>query len=217
MSPVVLSATLSAALQVLIFAAVPFLVYVVRRQTAKGFFAYVGLIKPERRGLRPALMAAAAVVPLLVVMEHLPGLREAAAGPGTVAGNLRAAGPTPTAIYALLVGAWVQTSLSEELLFRGFIGRRLIGWWGFSSGNALQALLFGAVHVGLLSRARGAAGSGAGFSPVVYALAFAIPAAYGWVLGWLKEQAGNGSVLPCWWVHGLGNTIAWAVVAFVAG
>jgi len=210
MSSVILSATLSAVLQLLVFAAPPFLVYVIRRRTTRGFPVYVGLFRPVRRSLRPAVVAAAAIVPLLLLMEYLPGLREAALGPGTVAGNLRALGPSSAAVYSLLLGAWVQTLLSEELLFRGFIGRRLVAWWGFQWGNVLQALLFGSVHVALLLPAGGAA-----LSPVVYVPAFAIPAAYGWILGWLKERGGNGSVLPCWCVHGLANTIAWTVVALV--
>lgn len=88
----------------------------------------------------------------------------------------------------------------------------MVAWWGFAWGNALQSVVFRAVHVGLIVPAGGMA-----LSPVVFVLAFAIPAAYGWVLGWLKERGGNGSVLPCWWVHGLANTISWKVIALVGG
>ncbi len=207
-----LSATLSAVLQVLVFAAPPFLVYVFTRRTARGFLAYVGLVKPEKRSRRPAAVLVVAVVPLLLLVSYLPGLREAAIGPGTVTGRLRTMGPSLDTIYILLVGAWVQTSLSEELLFRGFIGRRLVVWWGFAWGNVLQAMLFGLVHVVLLTPAGSAA-----LRPALVLPAFAISAAYGWALGYLKERAGNGSVLPCWWVHGLANTISWTVIALVGG
>ena len=42
----------------------------------------------------------------------------------------------------------IQTGLSEEILFRGFLGKRLIAKFGFAVGNVVQGLLFGTLHGG---------------------------------------------------------------------
>jgi membrane protease YdiL (CAAX protease family) len=53
----------------------------------------------------------------------------------------------PSAFAIIVVVAFIQTGLAEELLFRGFMAKRLIALLGFQRGNALQALLFVAPHL----------------------------------------------------------------------
>ena len=43
-----------------------------------------------------------------------------------------------------------QTGLSEEILFRGFLAKRLISRFGFATGNLLQGLVFGILHLSLI-------------------------------------------------------------------
>lgn len=50
------------------------------------------------------------------------------------------------ALPTILLYAVVQTSLTEEIFFRGLLGKTLIRAWGFRVGNAVQAVLFGLVH-----------------------------------------------------------------------
>ena len=40
----------------------------------------------------------------------------------------------------------IQTGLSEEILFRGFLAKRLISRFGFATGNLPQGLVFGLLH-----------------------------------------------------------------------
>ena len=56
------------------------------------------------------------------------------------------AGQGASAVPAILSYAVVRTSLSEELLFRGFLLKRLVGKFGFTIGNITQSLLFGLIH-----------------------------------------------------------------------
>lgn len=37
----------------------------------------------------------------------------------------------------------------------------------------------------------------------------------GWILGYIKEAAGNGSSIPGWVAHGLGDTVAFSSLAFL--
>lgn len=218
----IISSALSAILQVALFALIPFLVFLVRRRAAAGFWRYVGLFRPTPGGLSLGLASAVAITPLIVLGLYLPGLREAAFSQGSVVARLRGIGsfgPGPT-LVSLLIVAWVQTSLAEELLFRGFVARVLVARLGFGPGNALQALIFGLVHVVLFLPGAGprdatAIPNWAG----VMAVTLLLPTAYGWILGYVKERAGRGpgagSVIPCWLAHGLANTIAWGIAVFI--
>lgn len=135
----VFGAALTAVVQVLVFSAVPFLVYLARRRTARGFLRYVGLYVPERRTLLWATLLVLVTAPLMLWMFSTPGLREVAIGPATVAGALRQLEAGAGSVVILLLYAWVQTSLAEEIFFRGFIAQRLIDWFGFAIGNVVQA------------------------------------------------------------------------------
>ena len=108
----------------------------------------------------------------------------------------------------LFVGALVQTSLSEEILFRGFIAKRLIERLGFTWGNLLQAAIFAVPHLALLL-VPDASPSAAGAAGL-----FAYPFAMGWVLAYINERIGNGSIVPSWLAHGLGNLGGYVLLAF---
>ena len=49
-------------------------------------------------------------------------------------------------IPAVLVYAVLHTALSEEILFRGFLLKRIANRFGFVAGNTIQAVLFGIIH-----------------------------------------------------------------------
>jgi membrane protease YdiL (CAAX protease family) len=133
-----------------------------------------------------------------------PSILEAVTAPNTVIGKLRANGLSVTTFILLIVKALIQTAFTEEILFRGFVAKRLINWLGSTTGNLLQALLFGAVHLLI-------------FVGQEFSLALAIgivlyPATGGWIMGYLNERVGNGSILPSWLMHGLVNLIAYSAL-----
>jgi len=100
------------------------------------------------------------------------------------------------------------TSLSEEIFFRGLLGKRLISRLGFGVGNSIQASLFGAIHVS---------------SPFqkledpsfqLIAFSFLWPTSFSWLVGWINERLGNGSILPGWLAHSAGNLWTTIYLAF---
>ena len=201
------NAIISALLQVLVFTAIPFFVYLVGYRRARGFFDYLGLRSPERRTMLYAtLLAVAFVLPVLLLLSFSPSIREVVTAPNTVIGRLRSYGFSGVAFALLGVKAFVQTSLSEEILFRGFMAKRLISWLGFTWGNLLQALLFGLVHLLLFI--------GQAFSFPIAAGVVLFTGLGGWTSGYLNERVGNGSILPSWWLHGLTNAMTYGVFAF---
>lgn len=200
----------SAVIQVLVFSLIPFIVHVVTAKSAKGFLRSVGLYRPERRTVLLALAASVVLFLVMWGMFFATGTVDMLHDEASVTGMLRAAGFSTDAALTLLAIAWIKTSLSEEILFRGFIGRRLIGRFGFRAGNLLQAALFGVLHGLLITFA-----SANRFAVWQIALIFLLTGAGGWVLGWIKEKKGNGSLIPGWMAHGFGNTVGYAVTAFI--
>jgi membrane protease YdiL (CAAX protease family) len=137
-------------------------------------------------------------------------LRNLANGDNTVVGMIRDSGLSAETIGVVLIVAFLKTGLSEEIFFRGLIAKRLIAWLGFPIGNTLQALLFGAVHLLIFVVPGGPA-----FDPLAATAFVAVTGTAGWVMGWINERLGNGSIAPSWLMHGLGNAIAYPVLAFL--
>jgi membrane protease YdiL (CAAX protease family) len=181
-----------------------------RKRPAPSFPVYVGLIAPNRRGMLWALAASLIFTPLTIGLFMLPALRDLASADNTVAGMIRASGLSAETAGVILIVALVKTSLSEEIFFRGLLAKRLIHWLGFAVGNTLHALLFGAVHL-LIFVAPG----GPAFDPLAAAAFVGVTGAAGWIMAWLNEHVGNGSIAPSWLMHGLGNAVAYPTVAFL--
>lgn len=125
----------------------------------------------------------------------------------TVTGKVHDLGFGLPAIVFILLTALFKTALAEEILFRGFIAKRLIHALGFRRGNVLQSLIFGMVHVLiflLVSK-----------NPVILVGILMLTALGAYIIGWLNERMAQGSILPGWIAHGLGNVISYSVVGFM--
>ncbi len=191
-----LAPLLSALLQVVLFTTVPFITYAITRRGAKGFLAYIGLIRPTRRAMRCAVAAGLAGPLLVLPLLSMPGFKGVATAPHTVAGQLRSLGFSGRSVLLLILYAVFQTSLSEEILFRGFLAKRAIRWLGFAAGCTVQAATFGAIH-GLLFLTP----AGPAPTPGRIALVVVPPAVAGWLICYINERIGNGSILPGWCAH----------------
>lgn len=109
------------------------------------------------------------------------------------------------AVVPILLYAFIQTGLAEELFFRGFLAKRLCASFGFSRGNAIQAIVFGLLHVLLFIN----------YLPVSSLVAITVLSGInGWIMGWLNEQAAGGSVVPSWMLHSLANLLVALGAAF---
>lgn len=165
------------------------------------FRSFVGLTAAPWR-----VTAAAAIVGILLalIVTSVPAVRALAGGEGTVPGAA-AGGLSAGLVVILALKALAQTSLSEELLFRGLIGRNLIHRWGFAAGNLVQACLFGLAHLLVLLIPGVTAGTA-----ILVVIAAGI---VGWGLGWANARFAGGSVLPGWAAHGAGNLATFLVLA----
>ena len=104
------------------------------------------------------------------------------------------------ALIPILIYAVIQTGLSEEILFRGLLGKRFIKKFGFNVGNTIQAILFGLVHgipFGLVTG-----------NVLVTVLLIFLPGSMGWIQGWMNEQRSSGSIIPSWILHATINILS---------
>ena len=109
------------------------------------------------------------------------------------------------AVVPILLYAFIQTGLAEELFFRGFLAKRLCASFGFSLGNAIQATVFALLHLLLFIN----------YLPVLSLVAITLLTGInGWIMGWLNEQAAGGSVIPSWMLHSLANLLVALGMAF---
>lgn len=109
------------------------------------------------------------------------------------------------AVVPILLYAFIQTGLAEELFFRGFLAKRLCASFGFSWGNSIQAIVFGLLHLLLFIN----------YLPVLSLIAITVLSGInGWIMGWLNEQAAGGSVVPSWMLHSLANLLVALGAAF---
>ncbi|RPI16369.1 MAG: CPBP family intramembrane metalloprotease [Ignavibacteriae bacterium] len=200
---------ISAILQIIAFTFIPFIFFLFRKDKSITFFQYIGIVKPTKKSILYAVLGSLLFVIAgisLVLFDE--SVKQAVLNPPSVTGKLRAMGFGLVTIVTLLITAWLKTSLSEEIFFRGFIAKRLINGLGFQAGNLLQSAIFGIVHVLIFwSIIKGAV------IPLIGIFLFSSLA--GWIIGLIKEKYANGSIIPGWIAHGLGNTVSYFVLAFL--
>jgi uncharacterized protein len=200
------------AVQLALFLSVPFLWYLATKRSARGFGGWLGLRRPSSEGILGALgwLALLGTLSTLAQFQIAP-LRELLRAPHTLTGRLHQMGATPSMASVLLVAAVLKTALTEELLFRGFIAKRLIARLGLRRGNLLQASIFAGVH--LLALAYLPADRR---TPALVGFVFLAPFALALVAAWLNERRSGGSIVPGWVLHAGGNVVGY-VAALLSG
>ena len=204
-----LNELISAILQVAVFTLIPFIFFLFRKDKTITFSRYIGFYQPTKQSviysIFTSLLFLIAGIALVFIDD---GFRQIVHAPTSVTGKLRLMGFTFESITTLLIIALLKTSLSEEIFFRGFIAKRLIHSLGFRTGNFLQAFIFGFVHLILVWKLIQPALSG-----IIIIFIFSTLA--GWVIGYIKEKHANGSIIPGWIAHGLGNTLSYFIIAYI--
>ncbi len=201
----IISELISGILQVFLFALIPLIFYVYKYRKINGFSNYIGLKKPQLRTILYGIIIAI----LFVISTHLVfqmfDLIEYIKSPETVPGGIRELGFGAEAIIVLLIKSIITTGLSEEILFRGFILKRLSEKLGFAYGNLMQAFIFGLLHGVLLF----------GLNIIAALIMVLVSGIVAYLFGYLNERLGNGSIAPSWAAHSLGNIVSFSLIAFI--
>ena len=199
----------STILQIGFFTLIPFIFFLFRKDKSITFKQYIGLFKPTTKSIVYVLFVSLLFVAAGIGMTLIDsGIKQIVMTPPSITGKLRLMGLKTDTILILLIIALFKTSLAEEILFRGFIAKQLIKNFNFNVGNLLQAIIFGAIHLILFW-----ALTKTTFLPLIFI--FILTTFAGWTIGYIKEKYANGSIVPGWIAHGLGNVLSYMIIAFV--
>ncbi len=201
-------AVINAAVQVGLVLVIALVAWGIFARRRAGFLSWIGLTAPGWRAMAGALVAAILLMPLFGLAYLYDPLHALATSPNSVAGQIAPMGPTAQAALVIAVTAVFKTALAEEILFRGLIAKRLMNALGFQIGNLVQASLFTGLHLSFLLLP-GAPPADAILIALLGCLIFPLS----WVIGWLNERLGRGSILPGWLLHALSNLVFYPVLA----
>lgn len=195
---------LSAVLQLLLLTAIPLVWYMVSKRRITGFLRWVGLTPAARIPAKAmcGIFLAFALVTLLPYwyLYHTNSLTYS----GFTVDSYRQSGWSAQTVLVILVWAVLQTSLSEEIFFRGFLCKRFCSAWGWKVGTTVQALLFGAIHLPAVW--------GKGIVPALVIVL--LTGGIGFALGWLSQRRAEGSILYGWCIHAAANILS-PVIVFI--
>ena len=198
----VMESAINAIIQVILFSLIPFVWWFFTAKKELSFLKWLGIKKPVIEN--KVTYFAWFLVIIVLMFVPINTIIYFYIDSSLLASN-RFAGLGFSALVPALFYAIVQTGLSEELFFRGFLMKRFMHKFGFQIGNIMQSLLFGTIH-GLMLFSFIPFG---GVVLVVMATALA-----GYLMGWINEQKSNGSIITSWGIHGMTNLIASFVAMF---
>lgn len=190
---------LGSIIQIILFAIIPFVWWMVTARKKQSFIEWIGLKKIDggKKTLTATILVAVAFlfsgVLTLYVIRGVETATSEFAGLGLVA------------IPAIIVYATFNTAFPEELLFRGFLLKRLANKLGFNIANLIQALLFGLLHGAMLFSIVGVIKS---------ILIIVFTGAIAWFMGYINEKNSNGSIIPSWIIHTISNLFSGICAAF---
>lgn len=193
---------MSAVLQLMLFSAIPFIWYVITHRKVQGFFDWLGIkvvSQPPFKVMMGILIGFLSVVVLPYLWLYYAGNLNIQ---GLTVDAFRQYGWSIQTFLVILLWAVLQTSLSEEIIFRGFLCKRLSQRFGEKTGNLIQAMLFGMVHILALPDK----------NPLAVLIIVLLTGGIGYALGWLSLKKAEGSILYGWAIHATVNILSPTVV-----
>lgn len=189
----------SSILQIILFSVVPFIWWFATTRKNQKFTDWIGLKKI--RGGRKTIIA----IIIVSIAFLFSGALTLYSIKGLETATSEFSGLGTSAIPSIIIYAAFNTALPEELLFRGFLLKRLANKFGFNIANFTQALLFGLLH-GVMF-----------FSLVSVAKVLLIVTLTGtiaWFMGYINEKYSDGSIIPSWIIHTVSNLFSGICAAF---
>ena len=196
-------------LNLILFGTIPFITWLMVGRKNSSFFTWVGLKKAQWWLTKNELLTLVSVLVLFLlavsITSYLLGNINESLPEGVSMKTPIFSGLGIQAIPGILVYALFNTSLLEEVFFRGFLLKRFSKYMDFEVRNTIQALLFGLIHsIALFS-----------IGQLILAILVTISTGLvGFFLGYITEKKFNSSILPSWAIHGAVNIIASLGITF---
>lgn len=211
MGELIASSITTTIVNLIVFSLIPVIWWFFRHRKETGFFRWVGFYRPELKSKWWVLLVFAVLYYFFYNWDFTqlvdPKTLEYIESSAAVSANAFA-GIGAAAILPALIENFIANGVAEEILYRGFLCKRLCNKIGVVKGIVLQAVLFGLMHNALYVLA------GLDVGLWYHTLMFVFTGTAALLLGWLNEKIFNGSIIPSILLHGAGNFIASMLVAF---
>ena len=183
---------------ILLFSFIPWIIYLFRNKTSKGFFKSTGLFLSK---FDIKKMLCIYTIMYLISLTSLFLMLKNGGSMALTSVNLKENSILWNVLYFLLYG--IKTGVSEEIFCRGFIGRKLFDKLGFEKGNIVQAFFFGIIHIVNLSQL--------GILQTIHRIlnAFVV----GLVFGYVMEKEAEKSIVPGIVAHASYNAVSSAIIS----
>ena len=202
-----INTAIDAILQVLFLTLIPFIAYLIRKKSVKGFWKDLGFKKSNKKAnLYALLVMLILVLPVIILTLTNQEFKEIMLNPKSVPAAMRKIGFGVEALVVIFIAAVFTTALSEEIFFRGFLAKRLIAITNFKTGNVIQAIIFGAIHALIFISVTS--------NVILLSVIFIFPTIGAYCKTYLNEKMADGSIIPGWIAHATANIISYSFVAF---
>lgn len=180
----------SSIFQLILFSLIPFLWWFFTSKKKESFFQWIGIKKMNKSKNTIVSMMLILIVYILLAIYMLFITKDLETATSLFYGlGLRG-------IFSAIIWSFVQTGLTEEILFRGFLLKRISNRFGFLAGNIIQSILFGLIH-GIMFF---------GVTSVLNAIIIIfVTGLIGFSMGYINEKVVGGSIIPSWLLHGVSN------------
>ena len=195
------SKLISSAIQITLFTLVPFIWWYITARKSNSFLKWIGLKRTDNsEGHKPFLwVAGTSLIFMLASVFILCSLKDVEMAASEFSGL------GAKAVPAVLIYAIFNTALPEEILFRGFLLKRIASKSGFAAGNMIQAFFFGLMHGVMFFSLTGL---------IRAILITCFTGIIGWLMGYVNEKKAEGSILPSWCIHSIANIFTGLSSAF---
>lgn len=193
--------------QVILFGVIPFLWWLISRKSAQcSLLDFLGLKKmTTENNSKLFLSCLASLIGFIIVgyfsLKSISDL--------SVLANSKFTNISIWSTLSIILYAFVQTALSEEVFFRGFLAKRLIHKFNYRSGNFIQAILFGLTHILMLTSQD--------LTLTILIFIGIMTGSIGYSLCYIDEKLAGGSIIPSWIIHGLTNVFSTLFIIFLLG
>ena len=201
MSVMLVNKIISSVMQIILFSLIPLIWWLITARKKESFFKWIGLKKIEKENKKSSVvnMLPIAISYLIVSFITIYLIKDIE----TVTSEF--AGMGVSALLPALIYAIFNTALPEEILFRGFLLKRIASKFGYMIANIIQSTIFGLLHGFMFFNVLGIV------KTIVIILFTGIIA---FAMGYINEKKANGSILPSWFIHALSNIFASIIAMF---
>ena len=201
MSVMLVNKIISSVMQIILFSLIPLIWWLITARKKESFFKWIGLKKIEKENKKSSVvnMLPIAISYLIVSFITIYLIKDIETATSEFAG-MGISALLPALIYAIF-----NTSLPEEILFRGFLLKRIASKFGYMIANIIQSTIFGLLHGFMFFYVLG-------IVKTIVIIFFTGIIAF--AMGYINEKKANGSILPSWFIHALSNIFASIVAMF---